>query len=313
VQLERYLASRAELVTRALAVRFPPLRTRLRQAIRYSLLASGKRIRPILALAAGEVAGAPPRLVMPFACALEMIHTYSLVHDDLPAMDDDDFRRGRPTSHKVFGEGMAILVGDALLTEAVHAMATARGVPAERVVRIIAEVAAAAGEGGMVGGQALDLAAAGRAAKLARVREIHRWKTGALLRVAVRTGALVAGAEGNVLRRLTQYGEHLGLAFQIADDVLDAVEEPESDGRTDRALGKATYPAVLGLEGAQRAALCERDDALAAVRPLGPSAEPLRAIAEYVVARAGLARTTILMGAPVANPFPLARVRRAFR
>ena len=311
MQLERYLASRGQLVTRALAVRFPPLRTRLRQAIRYSLLASGKRIRPILALAAGEVAGAPPRLVMPFACALEMIHTYSLVHDDLPAMDDDDLRRGRPTSHKVFGEGMAILVGDALLSEAFHVMATARGVPAERVLRVIAEIAGAAGEGGMVGGQALDLAAAGRAATLARVREIHRWKTGALLRVAVRAGALVAGAEPAVLRRLTQYGEHLGLAFQIADDVLDAAEQPAGDGRTDRALGKATYPAVLGLEGARRAARRERDDALAAVRPLGPSAEPLRALAEYVVGRAGLGDA---VGGPTtraAPPVPLSRFRRA--
>jgi len=129
VELERYRASRAQLVTRALAVRFPPLRTRLRQAIRYSLLASGKRIRPILALAAGEVGGAPPRLVMPFACALEMIHSYSLVHDDLPAMDDDDLRRGRPTCHKVYGEGLAILVGDALLTEAFGLMASARAAP----------------------------------------------------------------------------------------------------------------------------------------------------------------------------------------
>ena len=289
MDLARYLATRSRLVERDLAARFPPVRTRLRQAIRYSLLAGGKRIRPILALAAGEVAGAPARLVLPFASALEMIHTYSLVHDDLPAMDDDDVRRGRPTGHKVFGDGLAILVGDALLTEAFQAMARARGVPAERVVRIVAEVAAAAGEGGMVGGQALDLASSGRPSTLARVQEIHRWKTGALLRVAVRTGALVAGASGTVLRRLTEYGERLGLAFQIADDVLDAVGAPEADGRTDGALGKATYPRVLGLDGARRAALRERDDAIAALRPFGPTAEPLRALADYVVARMGLA------------------------
>src|SRR5690348_3008560 len=216
-----------------------------------------------------------------------MIHTYSLIHDDLPAMDDDAVRRGRPTSHKVFGEGIAILVGDALLTEAFHAMATARGIPADRALRVVAEVAAAAGEGGMVGGQALDLAATGRAATLARVREIHRWKTGALLRVAVRAGALVAGAEAGVLRRLTAYGEHVGLAFQIADDVLDAAGDAGADGRTDRELGKATYPAVLGVDGARRAALAERDDAIAALRVFGPEAEPLRAIADYVVARTG--------------------------
>ena len=313
MDLPRYLATRARLVERELGTRFPPMRTRLRQAIRYSLLAGGKRIRPILALAAGDVAGAPPRLVLPFACALEMIHTYSLVHDDLPAMDDDDMRRGRPTSHKVFGDGLAILVGDALLTEAFHAMASARGVPAERALRIIAEVAGAAGEGGMVGGQALDLAAAGRAASLARVREIHRWKTGALLRVAVRTGALAAGADGAVLRRLTLYGEHLGLAFQIADDILDAAGGPEADGRTDRELEKATYPAVLGADGARREALRERDAALAAVGPLGAAAEPLRAIADHVVARAGLVRPSAAPPAPPASPLPLARARRVLR
>jgi geranylgeranyl diphosphate synthase, type II len=313
VDLERYLATRARLVERELAARFPPLRTRLRQAIRYSLLAGGKRIRPILALAAGEVAGAPPRVVLPFACALEMIHTYSLVHDDLPAMDDDEMRRGRPTSHKVFGDGIAILVGDALLTEAFHAMATARGVPAERTVRIVGEIAAAAGEGGMVGGQALDLVAAGRATSLARVREIHRWKTGALLRIAVRAGALVAGADGIVLRRLTVYGERIGLAFQIADDILDAAGEPAGDGRTDLKLEKATYPAVLGLEGARQAALRERDGALAAVRPLGPAAEPLRAIADYVVARTGLAPRAAEPPTPAAPPVPVTRARRVLR
>jgi geranylgeranyl diphosphate synthase, type II len=282
---ESYLASRARVVDRALAARLPADRTRLRQAIRYSLLAGGKRIRPILALAAGEVVGAAPAAVLPFACALEMIHTYSLVHDDLPAMDDDDLRRGRPTSHRVYGDGLAILVGDALLTEAFRVMAAARGVPPARALQVIAEVAAAAGETGMVGGQALDLAATGGRATLARVRTIHRRKTGALLRVAVRVGGVVGGADDAVLRRLTAYGEHLGLAFQIADDLLDATENPAADGRTDRALGKATYPAVLGMAGARRACARERDAALAALAPLGAAAEPLRAIAAYVAAR----------------------------
>ena len=285
MDLGRYLGARARLVERALAARFPPDRTRLRRAMRYSLLAGGKRIRPILALAAGEVCGAPPRLVLPFACAVEMIHTYSLVHDDLPAMDDDDLRRGRPTSHRVWGEGLAILVGDALLTEAFRAMAGARGVPAPRALRAVAEVAAAAGEEGMVGGQALDLAAEGSRASLGRVQGIHRRKTGALLRSAVRVGALVAGAHTPTLRRLTAYGEHLGLAFQIADDILDAAGGPATDGRTDRELGKATYPGVLGLAGARAAAARERDAALAALRGLA-RAEPLRALAAYVVARA---------------------------
>jgi geranylgeranyl diphosphate synthase type II len=286
VDVAAYLAARARLIERALAARFPPAPTRLRRAVRYSLLGGGKRIRPTLALAAGEVAGAPLRLTLPFACGLEMIHTYSLVHDDLPAMDDDDVRRGRPSSHRAFGEGLAILVGDALLTEAFRVMASARGVPAERTARIVMEVAAAAGETGMVGGQALDLAAEGAPATLPRVRGIHRLKTGALLRVAVRAGVLAAGGGARLLARVTRYGEHLGLAFQIADDLLDAVGGADADGRTDRALGKATYPGVLGTDAARAAAVRERDAALAALRPLGSVADPLRAIVVHVVARA---------------------------
>src|SRR2546425_858784 len=227
----------------------------------------------------------PARRVLPFACALEMIHTYSLVHDDLPAMDDDDLRRGQPTSHKVWGEGLAILVGDALLTEAFRVMAGARGVPPARALDAVAEVAAAAGEAGMVGGQALDLAAEGSRASLRRVQDIHRRKTGALLRSAVRVGALVAGADTPTLRRLTAYGEHLGLAFQIADDILDAAGGPEADGRTDRELRKATYVAVLGPAGARSHLLRARARALAALVPLGPAAEPPRALAVHAVAR----------------------------
>jgi len=285
--LDAYLVARSRLVARALDTALPADRTTLRRALRYSLLAGGKRIRPILALAAAEAVGGSARAALPFACALEMIHTYSLVHDDLPAMDDDDVRRGRPTSHKVWGEGLAILVGDALLTEAFRVMAEARRVPAERARRAIAEVAAAAGERGMVGGQALDLAAEGKRTTLRQVAGIHRLKTGALLRVAVRLGAIVGGATPAVLRRLTTYGEHLGLAFQIADDILDAAGSDGADGRKDRELGKATYPGVLGIDGARRHAARERDRALAALRPLGQPAEPLRAIVAYVVARAG--------------------------
>ena len=291
--LRRYLAARRGLVERALARRFPSRGPALRRAIRYSLLGGGKRLRPILTLAAGEVAGAPVRTVLPFACALELVHTYSLVHDDLPAMDDDDLRRGRPTSHRMFGEGPAILVGDALLTEAFGVMADARGVPPGRALAAIAEVARAAGEAGMVGGQALDLAAAGGPATLAQVRAIHRRKTGALFTASVRVGALAAGAPPALLRRLTTYGEQLGLCFQIADDIADAVEA--GDGRTDRALGKATYPALLGMERARGHAERARDAALAAVSSLGERAEPLRGIAALVVAQldtpAVLART----------------------
>jgi len=285
--LGSHLGVRAKLIEHSLAHHLPRNGARLRHAVRYSLLAGGKRIRPILTLAAAEAVGGSARTALPFACALEMIHTYSLVHDDLPAMDDDDLRRGRPTSHKVYGEGLAILVGDALLTEAFRVMAEARGIPAERARLAIAEVAAAAGERGMVGGQALDLAAEGKRTTLRQVAGIHRLKTGALLRVSVRVGALVAGAKPAVLRRLTTYGEHLGLAFQIADDILDAEGGDDADGRKDRELGKATYPGVLGLDGARRHAARERDRALAALRPLGARAEPLRAIVAYVVSRAG--------------------------
>ena len=262
-----------------------PGKSRLREAIRYSLLAGGKRIRPILTLGAGEVCGAPARTLMPFACALEMVHTYSLVHDDLPAMDDDDLRRGRPTSHRVYGEGLAILVGDALLTEAFALIAQARGVPAPRIVRALAELAEAAGEAGMVGGQALDLAASGHRLPLAQVRNIHRRKTGALLRAAVRVGAIAAGAKPALLARLTAYGEHLGLAFQIVDDIEDAAGA--GDGRTDAQLHKATYPSTVGLAQARRLARRERDASIAALAGLGTRAEALRAVADLVVGRIG--------------------------
>jgi geranylgeranyl diphosphate synthase type II len=286
MNLRRYLAGRVRLVERGLGAAVPPGRAELRRAMRYSLLAGGKRLRPILVLAAAEAVGGRARAALPFACGVELIHTYSLIHDDLPSMDDDDVRRGKPTSHRVFGEALAILTGDALLTEAFRLMASARSVPAARVQRAIAEVAAAAGEAGMVGGQALDVAATGKATPLPAVASIHRMKTGALFRVSLRVGAIVAGASPAALRRLTAYGEHLGLAFQIVDDVLDAEGAPEADGRTDRALGKATYPGVLGLDGAIRHAERERDAALAAVGPLGERAEPLAALVAYIVARA---------------------------
>jgi geranylgeranyl diphosphate synthase type II len=271
-ELERWLAARRALVERALAAHLPPGKSRLRQAMRYSLFAGGKRLRPVLVLAAAETSGGARQPALPFACAIEMIHTYSLVHDDLPAMDDDDLRRGRPTSHRVYGEGVAILVGDALLTEAFTVMARARGVAPARAVAAIAELAAAAGEAGMVGGQALDLAAEGGRPTLRQLRAIHDRKTGALFRAAVRVGGLIGGATPNVLRRLTVY------------DILDAAGDPHADGRTDRELEKATYPALLGLDGARLHLVRARDAALAAARPLGASAEPLRALAVHVAA-----------------------------
>jgi geranylgeranyl diphosphate synthase type II len=228
---------------------------------------------------------------MPFACAVELVHTYSLVHDDLPAMDDDEMRRGRPTSHKVYGEGVAILVGDALLTEAFGVMARARGVSAPRIVAAVQELAQSAGESGMVGGQARDLAAEGAEPTLPKVRGIHALKTGALLRASVRIGAIVGGASRGTLARLTMYGQALGLAFQIADDIFDAIEDGDGDGRTDGVLGKATYPGALGMDGARAHARRARDAAIAAVTPLGAKAEVLAALAAYVVDRAEAAAT----------------------
>ena len=259
---------------------------RVYDAMRYACLNGGKRLRPFLVLESARLFDVPRSRALRAAAAIEFVHCYSLVHDDLPAMDDDDLRRGRPTSHRVYGDGLAILVGDALLTEAFHVIASPRGVLPARGLRAVAELAAAAGEAGMVGGQALDLASEGARATLARVRGIHRLKTGALLCASVRIGAIVAGAGEGLLKRLTTYGRHLGLAFQIADDILDDVGGAGSDGQTDRELGKVTYPGALGMAGAVRAARRERDAARAALRPLGRSGDALRGIVDFVVERA---------------------------
>ena len=277
--LERY----RRLIERTLDRRFTARPRRLREAIRYSLLAGGKRIRPLLVLAAGDMVGAPRSATMPFACGIEMIHTYSLVHDDLPAMDDDDERRGQPTSHRVYGEGLAILVGDALLTEAFAVMTAARGVPAARVVAALACVSRAAGEIGMVGGQALDLAAEGAAPPLDELRAIHAAKTGALIRASVQLGAILGGARLGVRRAFTRYGAALGLAFQITDDLLDAAHEDGAGG--DRERGKATYPAVLGMAEAERHAHRAARQARAALLRFGTRASVLHYLARTVEER----------------------------
>jgi geranylgeranyl diphosphate synthase type II len=260
---------------------------RLREAMEYSLVSPGKRVRPALVLAAAQAVGADATPLLPLACAVEMVHAYSLVHDDLPAMDDDDLRRGRPTNHKVFGEAVAILAGDALLTEAFVVLSGAGSPSAERRLAAIRELAAAAGAEGMVGGQTADILAQGTGAALALVESIHRRKTGALLRASVRIGAILGGADDGALDRLTRYGEAIGLAFQVADDILDETGNVAGKtGQRDRELGKSTYPAALGLEGARQllGELLER--ALGAVESFGAAAEPLRMIAKTVVNRA---------------------------
>lgn len=257
------------------------------EAMAYSLLAGGKRVRPILVLAAFEACrGGAEReaLALDFAVALECIHTYSLIHDDLPAMDDDDLRRGRPTCHVLYGEATAILAGDALLTEAFSRLGT--GEEAERA-RLVALLARAAGAAGMVGGQVLDLGMQGRPS-LEEVAEVHRRKTGALLRVATEGGAVAAGAGEKEVDALRRYGEALGLAFQIADDILDVVGDTEEMGKRqggDEARGKPTYPALVGLERARELAHEAKRAAIAAIEGMGEGAAPLRALARYVVER----------------------------
>lgn len=254
----------------------------LLEAIRYSLFAGGKRLRPALALGAAEVVSGSDGKALPVACALEMIHTYSLIHDDLPAMDDDDLRRGRPTCHKAFGEATAILAGDGLLTMAFAAAAETGS------VAIVQALALAAGVGGMVGGQQLDLAGEGQQLDLEALQAIHRAKTGALIRVSTRCGAMAAGGSREHVEALTAYGEHLGLAFQITDDMLDVTGTEAAIGKrvgSDASRDKSTYPALLGLEESTRLAGEAVARAEAALSGFGEEAASLRNLAQYVLKR----------------------------
>jgi geranylgeranyl diphosphate synthase type II len=264
----------------------------IHEAIRYSLFAGGKRIRPLLALAAAEAAGADDDEVLPFACAAEMVHTYSLIHDDLPAMDDDDLRRGKPTCHKAYGEAIAILAGDALLTRAFHLIvdlpADADGDRVRRRLQAAAILGQACGTTGLIGGQVLDLESEGRAVDAATLERLHRAKTGALLAACVRGGAVLGRASGPTLACLDRYAAAIGLAFQVVDDILDATEGAERLGKTagkDRAAGKATYVAVHGIAGARRTAAELLARAREAVAPLGPRGALLDALARLIVER----------------------------
>ena len=276
--------------------RFLPKETELphsvHKAMRYSVFAGGKRVRPILMLAACEAVGGNSGRALPAACAMEMIHTYSLIHDDLPAMDDDDFRRGNPTNHKVFGEAIAILAGDALLTEAFKLTSDPRfadGCEPSGLLAVIHEIATCAGSYGMVGGQVIDMESEGcRDIDLATVQYIHTHKTGALIKASVVVGALLGGAVGAQLAAITRYGESAGLAFQIADDILDVegtTEEIGKDAGSDQARGKATYPAVMGVVAAKEEAGAMMDEALRSLEIFGAEAQPLRDIAQYIVQR----------------------------
>jgi len=262
----------------------------LHQAMRYSVFAGGKRLRPILVLAAGRALGTAAEVLMPASCAVELVHTYSLIHDDLPAMDDDDLRRGQPTSHVVFGEAMAVLAGDALQSQAFAALSEAgrRAPDPGPWLTCIHELAEAIGSTGMAGGQCLDLQAEGQRLDGEELRTLHASKTGALLTACVRMGAILSGADDHSLAELTRFGQRIGLAFQVVDDLLDVEGTVQNLGKrpgADKEHGKSTYPALLGLEGAHTEADRLLGEALAALEVLGARGNILAGIARYIVER----------------------------
>jgi geranylgeranyl diphosphate synthase type II len=256
--------------------------------MRYSLFAGGKRLRPALCLAAAEACGGSESEAMPLACAVECIHTYSLVHDDLPAMDDDDFRRGRPTNHKVFGEGIAVLAGDALLTQAFEIAAHCRGWPRYTHQAVMMEITRAAGSLQLIAGQVADLEGEGRKVSLSQLQYIHERKTSALLCCSARLGGMSANATPRQLQALTDFGHHVGLAFQVIDDILDVTQTSEQLRKTagkDAAAGKATYPAIVGLLRSRKIASQLTDKAFSALKPFRGKAVALEALASYLLKR----------------------------
>jgi geranylgeranyl diphosphate synthase type II len=290
--LADYISAQQKTVDAALD-RWVPAETdnppTIHRAMRYSLFAGGKRIRPLLAMAAAEAISDAPLGIESAACVLELIHTYSLIHDDLPALDNDDFRRGRPTCHKVFGDAMAILAGDALLTLAFEVLAKLEGVDAERRICLVRELATASGTvGGMIGGQVNDIEGEGKFPTAQLLDSIHRAKTGALLCASVRMGAIYAGATDEQLNALTNFGERVGLAFQIVDDVLDVEQSSEALGKTagkDAQQKKITFPAVYGIERSRQMAEQERLEAHLALKMFDERAERLRELADLIVRR----------------------------
>jgi geranylgeranyl diphosphate synthase type II len=290
--LEAYITAQQQRIDAALARWVPPETENpatIHRAMRYSLFAGGKRIRPLLAIAAADAIADAPVGIESAACALELVHTYSLIHDDLPALDNDDLRRGRPTCHKVFGDAMAILAGDALLTLAFEVLAKLDCTPAERRIEMVRELATAAGTvGGMIGGQVNDLEGEGKFPTAELLSSIHRAKTGALLRASVRIGGIYAGADEQQLASLTSFGEHIGLAFQIVDDVLDVEQSSATLGKTagkDAQQHKITFPAVYGIERSREMAEEERLEAHLALRAFDDRAGRLRELADLVVRR----------------------------
>ena len=294
MDIKAYLHKKKVSVDRSLEKLVPPAKTFppvVHEAMRYSLFAGGKRVRPILAIAVAEALGAPVVDLLPLAGSLELIHTYSLIHDDLPAMDDDDLRRGRPTCHKVYGEAVAILAGDGLLNMAFEVLSDPRrlkAVPAARMLAIIHELSTASGVFGMVGGQVVDIQSEGKEVDFPTLEYIHTHKTGALIRSSVRMGALYARAGKRQFTALSHYGEMVGLAFQIADDILDLTgtqEELGKDVGSDLKKDKKTFPSFYGLEESRRRAREVADKAVHLLKDFDRKADPLRELAKYIVHR----------------------------
>ncbi|GAB4535290.1 MAG: polyprenyl synthetase family protein [Pleurocapsa sp.] len=289
--LKNYLQQRKNLVDQALDESIAIARPeKIYEAMRYSLLAGGKRLRPILCLATCELTGGTVDMAMPTACALEMIHTMSLIHDDLPAMDNDDYRRGKLTNHKVYGEDIAILAGDGLLAYSFEYVATqTKNVSPDKIVKVLARLGRTVGAAGLVGGQVLDLESEGKSDISAETLSfIHTHKTGALLEASVVCGAILAGASDADVTKLSQYAQNIGLAFQIIDDILDITATDEQLGKTagkDLAAQKATYPSLWGIEKSQAQAQKLIDEAIAQLNSYGEKARPLQAIANFIVTR----------------------------
>jgi geranylgeranyl diphosphate synthase type II len=289
--LNQFLAARVQTVNAALDHFLPSAKTQpvtIHKAMRYSLFAGGKRMRPMVLLAAAEACGGDGADALPLACAVECIHTYSLIHDDLPAMDNDDYRRGKLTNHKVFGEGIAVLAGDALLTQAFEIAAQAKGWPRYPHRDLILEIARAAGSRQLVAGQVADLEGEGKKLSVAKLRYIHERKTSALLCCSVRLGGMSANCTPAQLAALTDFGYHVGLAFQVIDDILDVTQTSAQLGKTagkDVAVQKATYPAIVGLEKSQKIAAQLTDKAFAALKIFRGQATALEALAEYLLKR----------------------------
>jgi len=294
MDLKSYLNEKREIIEASLKNYFPEPQgpaADVIKAMNYSLFAGGKRLRPILCMAGAEAVGGDEKDVIPVACALELIHTYSLIHDDLPVMDNDDMRRGKPTSHKVFGEAVAVLAGDGLLTEAFHLMTET--VLTDRLdsltlLNVMGMIATAAGYGGMVGGQVVDIQMEGKEVDADIVEFIHRRKTGALITASVRAGAFLGGGNEHQVNAITSYGKNIGLAFQISDDILDVEGDSRRMGKNvggDARKKKITYPAVLGLGRSKEIQEKTIKEAIESLEPFDQKADPLRHIAQYIIER----------------------------